>query len=123
MTIRYSELNEKLIQCIPELESKVKRELEWWNPENPEPHILYGDILNFHLISLLESSDSLDRNIEELQRIFGLLEDMATSDDEDVRGVLRATICWVLTDRPACYERAKSLMGPYTLETCRSVEP
>jgi hypothetical protein len=85
------------------------------------PHIVYG-LLNKHLVSLLEL-DEANRDTEQLERIFGLLEEMATSSDDDVRGVLTAIVCWYITGRPKYYERAKPYMGSCTRELCKTQEP
>ena len=42
---------------------------------------MYGNLLNPLVVSLA-MSDEVDRDIDQLERIFGLMEEMATSTDE-----------------------------------------
>ena len=90
--------------------------------EPPGPHVVYGNLLNPLIVSLV-MSDTSDRNTDQLERIFGLLEEMATSSDEDVRDVVRVTVCWTIVDDLILYERARPFMGPQTRDLCRRVEP
>lgn len=121
-TLDYESLNKRLVEWIPELKPRYEKVLGRWGEEEPGPHITYGDVLNFHMISLLEP-DEAGRDTEQLERVFRLLEEMANSADEAVRGVLTATVCWYLTGKPEYYERAKPYMGPRTRELCQTTEP
>jgi hypothetical protein len=91
---------------------------ETWHEEETLQHVFFGDVLNKFLIKELDTmkKESL------LERIFRFLEAMATCEDEDVRGVLTATVLERLGDDKEILKHARSLMGKETLRFSHEVE-
>ena len=93
------------------------RELVSWT--EPSPHIVFGDVLleNFLLDELLTME-----NKELIRKVFCFFEKMANSEDEDIRGVLTATVLERLGDDKDILKKARSFMGSKTLELSHQVE-
>jgi hypothetical protein len=107
----YKNLISNLIKAIPEIKGMYEDEMEWWGQDNPLPHIIFGDVFNpFIKKQMIEM-----KNSELLNRIFLFLEQMANSDDEDVKGVLIATVLEWIGDDKDILEKARKLMGKKTL--------
>lgn len=120
-TLRYEDLNSELLRRIPELKGDYREEFSYWEnleDDPPGPHVVYGDLLTLYMISLLLSG----KDRESLDRIFGLLEDMAKSEDVEVRNVLTDTVGEYLVDREEPYSQAKKIAGPQTRILLQSVE-
>lgn len=123
MTMRhvtYDRLSNELIKVAPELRAQYEEELRWWGDETPGPHIIYGDVLNPYLISLLEADD--ESNEEVLRRIYGFLEALANHDDERVQEVVAVTVCERLGASKELLERAHRYMGPKTRQLSDEIE-
>src|SRR5215203_1333542 len=88
MKITYLTLADRLLEVVPELRDAYNEELKWWAPDQPGPHIIYGDLLNPYLTSLLESGSNPDA----LKRIFGLLEEIIGNPNEPIRSVAAASV-------------------------------
>lgn len=117
--ITYENLGEKLVQEIPELRPKYEEELRWWGAEKPGAHIIYGDVLDPHLMSLLDSDLNEERA---LNRIFVFLEQLANHEDIHVQEVLAVTVCEDLSANKERLAKARKYMGPQTLQICQEVE-
>jgi hypothetical protein len=120
--LTYKNLIDKFVDNFPEFKKKAEDEKRWWwNDDNEEPmlHIFFGDILNPFLTdkALIKMDD-----LRLLKRIFGFMEIMAKSEDEDVKGVLTATILERLGDDKKILKNARSLMGGETLKLSHAVE-
>jgi hypothetical protein len=119
--MKYNDIIDEFINCFPEFEQKSKQEIQKWKKEDPpEPpaHVFFAYVLNKQLVEELRSM----KNISLLYRIFDFMELMATSGDEDVRGILNATILEYLGDDPKILKKARSLMGTATLKFSEEVE-
>lgn len=114
----YENMSEHLLMAIPELRPGYEETLEWWDGEVPGNHVIYGDLLNPYLLSLLKKGGEE----EPLRRIFDLLEVLATSQDSDVRDVLIATVLWRLEGHKDLLPEAYKYMGPETLKLQYIVE-
>ena len=114
---KYEDLSDKLMEVVPELRPAYEKELAWWGDDQPGQHVVYGDVLNPYLISLLESGD----NPETLRRIFDLLEKMANHPDVLVQQVVAVTVCEQLTDREEWITEAWPYMGSKTRELAKEV--
>ena len=116
--LSYDKLSTKLIDVVPELRGEYEKERKWWGEEIPGPHIIFGDILTPHLISLLESNREKGR----LERIFDFLEELANHEDAHVREVVQVTVCERLGDKKEWLEKARQYMGKATLRLSHEIE-
>jgi len=51
--LTYDNLSEKLVEAVPEIKEQYAQELRWWGDETPGQHVIYGDLLNPYIVSLL----------------------------------------------------------------------
>jgi hypothetical protein len=117
MEVIYSNLSEKLLEVAPVLREAYEEERKIWE-EEPGPHIIYGDILAPHIISLLESGG----RSEDLRQIFRFLEELAGHPDIHVQEVVAFSVIERLTDNSQWLDRAYEYMGPKTREIVREVK-
>ena len=115
--LKFENIGEKLVEVVPELRQSYELELEWWGNEQPGPHIIFGDLLNPHLISLLES-----HNQPILKKIFTFLEQLANHEDIKVQEVVAVTVCERLGDNPEWLSKARQYMGKTTLQFSEEIE-
>jgi hypothetical protein len=108
---------EELVAAVPELRPAYEETLAYWAGEEPGLHNLFGDVVNPCLMRELRRRDSG----EDLDRIFGFLERMATANDE-LANVVAVTVCERLGDEWKVLRRAQHLMGPKTRELSDEVE-
>ncbi len=110
-------LADRLLATVPDLRHSYNAELEWWGKEEPGAHIVFGDLLNPYLGTLLMKGED-----QQLARVFRFLEELATDNDLDVRSVVGATVCPYLLDDEKRFNRALAYMGPATREFCSAIE-
>lgn len=118
MKLAYSDLNDRLVEMLPELKDALAHERAWYEDEEPGCHVIYGDYLN----PLLAESLTSEGHEPLLHRAFSLLEELSSSDDYRVREVVTDTICEYIVDRPTLYSPAKLFMGAKTADLCKSTE-
>jgi hypothetical protein len=111
-------LGEKLAEVVPELREKYESELRWWGEEKPGAHIIFGDVLNPFLVTLL---DTIAKE-KILRQIFEFLEELANHEDQRVQEVVAATVCEYLLHKKDWMTKARQYMGPQTLRLSRKVE-
>ena len=117
--ITFDNMSYKLIEAIPELQQECAEDLQYWINHMNMAHIIYGDVLNPFLITLLESG----KREELLKRIFTFLEVLANHDDVRVREVVAATVCERLGGhKEELLEKARAYMGPKTLQIVAKLE-
>jgi hypothetical protein len=119
--MKYDNIIKEFIASFPEIERLSNQEiLKWKDEESPEPpaHVFFGNVLNLFLVEELK----IMKNNSLLERIFHFLELMATSGNEDVRGILTATVLEYLGDDKEILTKARSLMGKETLKLSHEVE-
>jgi hypothetical protein len=119
--IKLSNLGDKLVEVVPEIQPQYLAELEWWGEEKPGVHILFGDILNPYLISLIKL-DSQESQQETLIRIFDFLEGLANNENEQIQEVVALTVCERLGDEPEILLKARQYMGKKTRQMSCQVE-
>ena len=119
--ITYQNLGDKLVEAVPELRPQYEQELKWWGEEEAGAHNIYGDVLNPVLISLLKSEPKSQDQEETLKRVFAFLEELANHDDPNVQDVVGATVLERLFGVGEL-QRARSYMGPRTLQMSRELE-
>lgn len=113
-----SSIIKELLVKLPQLQPQYESELEWWGDEQPGAHIIFGDVLNPYLISLLK----LGKHEENLQVIFTFLEKLANHEDLDVQEVVAVTVCERLGDDPELLKKARKYMGETTLRFSQEIE-
>lgn len=86
--LEYEQLPDRLVQDVPELAAPYEEYLRWLNGGQPLPHIVFGDLLNPYLISLLSANGDSTR----LGPVFRLLEELSAHEDHRVRGVAAFTV-------------------------------
>jgi hypothetical protein len=119
--VTYQNLGDKLVEAVPELRTRYEQELQWWGEEEPGAHNIYGDVLDPFLISLLKSESKSLAEEETLKRVFDFLEELANNDDSRVQDVAGATVLERLHGAGEL-QRARSYMGPRTLQMSREIE-
>lgn len=117
-TLTYDNLSEALIEEFPELQEKYEQELEWWGPEKPGQHVVYGDIFTPYLVGLLEA----DRDRARLERAFALLEDLIANSEVKVQEVAVVTVLEYLQGKPNLLSRAEPYVGPLASTAIRDLE-
>lgn len=115
--LKFENIGEKLVEVVPELRESYELELELWGTEQPGPHIIFGDLLNPYLISLLESP-----NQQILKQIFTFLEQLANHEDIQVQEVVAVTVCERLGNNPEWLSKARQYMGKTTLRFSHEIE-
>ena len=105
MNINKDNIIEKLLENLHELKIEYKKELEWWNGHIPGLHIIFGNIFNPYLINLLRSNE----NDNKLIIIFNFLEELANSNDPEIKNVLTVTILEQLGDDPKILQTAQHI--------------
>ncbi len=110
--ITYDNLAEALVEVVPELQQKYEVERRWWRDVLPPPHIVYGDLLNPYIATLLSTGDQE----EILRRIFEFLETLAKHEDQHVRDLVTVTVCEYLGGNKDLLAKARKYMGPSTRE-------
>jgi hypothetical protein len=111
-------LVEALVRAAPELEAAVEGELDLWKPERPGVHIVFGDILTPYILRLLQDGDAGRRLID----IFKFLELLAADPDKQIQEVVQMSVCERLGDDQEVLRKARSYMGPATLQLSREIE-
>jgi len=108
--MNYEDLTNALSLFFPDLKQHVECEMDTFDCYIPSPHILYGKVFNpFVKELLLRDSDS-----KAIQQVFGFLEDLAQSEDEEVINLLHVIILEALWDEKDTYEKACKYMLPMT---------
>lgn len=110
MNINKDNIIEKLLENFHELKNEYKKELEWWNGQIPGLHIVFGNIFNPYIIELLKSNE----NDKKLKIIFNFLEELASSNDPEIKNVLTVTILEQLGDDPKILQTAQTYMKSKT---------
>ena len=116
--VTYENMNQRLVEVLPERQEAYEGLLEWWGDEEPGQHVVYGDLINPWLFDLLD--EPIDEEL--FGRIFGLMEELANHEERHVREVVVVTILEYLLHDDAKHERARAYMGPTTLNYSRQVE-
>ena len=116
--IKFGTLSESLIELFPELRLEYEKELEWWHPDKPGDHIIYGDILTPYLINLLKNEGSE----EKLGDIFSFLETLATCDDIRVQEVVSVSVLQYLWGAQDLLDKARKIMPPGLKNISKEIE-
>ncbi len=116
--IEYDNLGDALVSRLPQLRRTYEKEMEWWGGDDPGPHNLFSAVLNPNLISMLSAGGPID----ELERAFAFLEELAQHDDIRVREVVGTTVLERLAGDQDLLVSARQLMLPATRELSDTIE-
>lgn len=118
--LNYGNLIPSFLDEFPEFqEIAEKHKSDWQEDEDNDElvHVFFG-YLNRPIVELLSTM----KNKKLLDRVFNFYEIMANSEDEEVVGVLYATILEYLGDDKKILKKARSLMGEKSLQLSHQVE-
>lgn len=68
----HDDLNRKLFEAVPELRPIADSKLDYWEDEEPNSHVVYGDVLADYL-----KSTDIEKDADPLRQAFDLLEELA----------------------------------------------
>lgn len=105
----YHELNDFLSLRFSYLNSDIEDQKSIFNGF-PPTHVLYANVLNPHVVNLLNNNE----NSVELKKIFEFYEELAQSEDQEVRNVLQVTLLEIFWANLELYNKAVKLMLPKT---------
>jgi len=108
--MEYATLNDTLILRFPELASLFEEQFNLWGEEDIPPHCFYGDTLNGYVTELLRKNN----DSQQIKKVFHFYEEMANSDDAEVRNLLQVTLLEYLWDEELIYKNALENMQPKT---------
>ena len=108
--MRYEDLQRILGDRFPQLLPHISHYFDTYGCDFSEPYILYNEVLNPYVKKLLrEGNDN-----ESLRDVFEFYEELAQSDDEEVRNLLQVELLEVLWAEKALFTKACSQMLPET---------
>ena len=115
--MEYKELNDVLRKRFPSLKTIIDAEMDTFECYIPGPHVLYGNVLNPYISGLLRMPNKSD----EISNVFLFYEELAQSDDSEVRNLLQATLLEYLWDEHIIFCRAIKHMLPETKKINESI--
>jgi len=87
---------------FPELSILFEEQSKRWGEDVIPPHCFYGDTLNYYVTELLrENSDR-----QQIKKVFQFYEEMASSEDVEVRNLLQVTLLEYLWDEELVFRNA-----------------
>lgn len=102
--MKYEELQQILCERFPQLAPQF---LQCFDTFGEDCHyILSYEVWNPYVLELLQSED----NTQALQEVFVFYEELATSDDEEVRNFLQVALLEALWDKKVVLEKAYTYM-------------
>ena len=110
-SLSYYQVGERIVAALPELAPAFESCLEDWQPDLPGAVNIADDVLTPALDRWLEAEDD-----DVLQRAFGVIEELATDADPDIRDAVQVGVVnWIAQDSQWVHV-AKLFMGPRTRE-------
>jgi hypothetical protein len=116
--MNYPELNSQLLARVPEVFGGYAELKAMWDGDEPGPHVLYEDVLVPYLIKLLQRQEAEIA----LLSAFAFLEELAVSEDSEVRNVLGASVLEALNEDQGIRAAAREYMGPSTKRLAEEIE-
>ena len=115
----YETLLEEFFREIPECKKLYEQRASCLLfDQNTGLHVIFGILVVPYLMELFDNKEE-----ELIKRMFSFFEKMAQSEDENVVGVLDATILESLIDQGREFLRgAKNYMGAETKKNCEHIE-
>lgn len=103
--MKYGELQQIFCERFPQLTSKFLQCFNLFGEVERDPYTLSYEVWNPYVLDLLREDDS-----QALQEVFGFYEELATSDDEEVKNFLQVALLEVLWDEKVVLEKAYTYM-------------
>jgi hypothetical protein len=103
-------LSTAMIEALPELRAKYEAELARWDDAPPGMYNIYDNVLVPHLIRLLE----VGTDAKGLERLFSLIETLATQEDVRVRELVSISVLEYLISKDVWLTAARQYMGAQT---------
>lgn len=116
--MRYLEMEENLLNAVPELRPKIVLIKEQLGDIKVPTYVLYEEALNVYLHQLLIENS----NIKKIKDIFYFYEKMAMCEDEEVRNLLQAALLEYLWTSRDIRDTAVLYMLPTTRMLLKEVE-
>ncbi len=104
--MEYEELQQILCKRFPQLASKFLQCFDIFGEDCLDPYILSYEVWNPYVLDLLRSED----DTQALQEVFVFYEELAISDDEEVRNFLQVALLEALWDEKVVLEKAYTYM-------------
>jgi len=102
INLKYEEMNSVLSMYFPVLKQLVDFEMNESENYIPGPHVLYGIVFNPYVKELIKGGNDL----QAIKKVFDFFEELANSNDEEVKNLLQVTILEALWDEKDLYEKA-----------------
>lgn len=115
--MNYSEMEEELLNVIPELKSSIDLIRKRWGDRKVPTYILYEETLNTYLHQLLV----VNLEVEKIRNIFSFYERMAICKDEKVQNLLEVALLEYLWTNKDIRETAIPYMQPNTKKVLKDV--
>ena len=116
--LHYDHVAEALVEAVPELRAAYDEERRQWGDEPPGPHVIFGDLLNPYLLTLLHTGQQKVK----LRQIFAFLEELAQHEDIHIQELVAVTVCERLGDDSIALQAASRYMGARTRLFSNEVE-
>lgn len=120
----YSEIVNELLKEFPEISRRYAEELAWiqdtFQDQETRGQTIYFDRCFCDYIGRLLVSERQD-NVK-IKKVFVFLEDMATSEDQEVRNLLQVTVLEYLRSWYLLQSRSEKLMLPETKKMFEGVK-
>lgn len=112
----YSAIADTMLETFPEVREQYAKEILWisdtFQGQETKGQSLYFDRCFCDFLGRLLAAEDPDNS--RLERVFGFLENMASSDDADVRDLLQVTVLEYLRSWHILQHRSQKLMLPET---------
>ena len=108
--INYNNINNQFMLRFPEFELFFEEQFKLWGAHDIPAHCFLGDILNEYVSGLLRENN----NKQQIEKIFNFYEELACSNDLEVRNLLQVTLLEYLWDEVIVHKTALEYMLPET---------
>jgi len=116
MALNFNNLVAELSQVFPHLQNKIDEVIEWSG--GALQHVIFSNAINPYIRSIFVYNTADSNEIEKL-KVVEFLENMANSEDVEVRAVLTDTVLEELLDYPEEFSKIE----PYLLRKTTSFLP
>ena len=120
----YSKIVGTMLETFPEVREQYAKELRWisdtFQGQKTGGQSLYFDRCFCDFLGRLLAAESTDNR--QLERVFDFLENMASSDDADVRDLLQVTVLEYLRSWHILQRNSEMLMQPETKKIFNKVK-
>ena len=104
--MKYEELQQILCKRFPQLASKFLQCFDIFDEVERNPYTLAYEVWNPYVLELLQNEE----DSQALQEVFAFYEELATSDDGEVRNFLQVALLEALWDKKVVLEKAYTYM-------------